>query len=82
MAAKEVSWYRYVSYGARATWVILMNIFLTPSYVAWMLISSPLRLHPVTEELYWKINGFLYRHLLAQIALWCYTGGYTRECYY
>ncbi|ELT94672.1 hypothetical protein CAPTEDRAFT_127675 [Capitella teleta] len=61
----------------RAIWVISSNILLVPSYVALMLVFSPMRLNQTTSELYWKANGFIYRHVLSQVALWCCSAGYS-----
>ncbi|XP_066150526.1 acyl-CoA:lysophosphatidylglycerol acyltransferase 1-like isoform X2 [Euwallacea fornicatus] len=59
----------------RMCFILINNLYCIPTYVIWMLLLWPLgRVHP---HLYWKIEGYLFHWLLAMVASWCDSAGYT-----
>ena len=63
----------------RMVWVTAINLYSIPSYLVWMLILRPVLW--INDELYWKIEGYLFRWLLYMAAHWSWSAGYTiTEC--
>ncbi|XP_043235727.1 acyl-CoA:lysophosphatidylglycerol acyltransferase 1-like isoform X2 [Amphibalanus amphitrite] len=53
---------------------LLNNLYCIPSYTVWMFLLRPLLW--VAPELYWRIEGVLFRWLLHMVAMLSYTAGY------
>ncbi|XP_013407191.2 acyl-CoA:lysophosphatidylglycerol acyltransferase 1-like [Lingula anatina] len=58
----------------RALYVLINNLYCIPAYVVWMFCFSPLRF--IRPDLYWYIEGVLFKWLLAMVTCWMTTAGY------
>lgn len=56
-------------------WVILNNFYATPAYFIYMTLLLPLRF--LNSKLYWRFEEIMFSWLLAMVACWNYTAGYT-----
>jgi len=63
---------------ARILFVILNNGYCIPTYALWMFLLHPLK--TFSADLYFKIEGLFFHWLLAMVAMWSWSAGYTSKC--
>ncbi|XP_077138424.1 acyl-CoA:lysophosphatidylglycerol acyltransferase 1 [Ranitomeya variabilis] len=59
----------------RFAFMVVNNMVAIPSYVLYLLALQPLRL--IDSKLFWYIEGVMFKWLLAMVASWGWTAGYT-----
>ncbi|KAM9315657.1 acyl-CoA:lysophosphatidylglycerol acyltransferase 1 [Gastrophryne carolinensis] len=59
----------------RFAFMVVNNMFAIPSYVLYLIALQPLRL--IDSKLFWDIEGVMFKWLLAMVASWGWTAGYT-----
>ncbi|XP_053314676.1 acyl-CoA:lysophosphatidylglycerol acyltransferase 1 [Spea bombifrons] len=59
----------------RFAFMVINNMFAIPSYVFYLIALQPLRLF--NPKLFWCIEGVMFKWLLAMVASWGWTAGYT-----
>lgn len=68
------NWYKIPKGIFRLCFILINNVYCIPTYVVWMFLLSPLR--KVNPDVYWRIEGYFFHWLLAQVSLWSYSAGY------
>lgn len=59
----------------RFAFMVVNNMVAIPSYVLYLVALQPLRL--IDSKLFWYIEGVMFKWLLAMVASWGWTAGYT-----
>ncbi|KAG8584346.1 hypothetical protein GDO81_008787, partial [Engystomops pustulosus] len=59
----------------RFAFMVVNNTVAIPSYVLYLIALQPLRL--IDSRLFWYIEGVMFKWLLAMVASWGWTAGYT-----
>lgn len=59
--------------------LVLAHLITVPTYVVWMLLLRPLRLHPATRALYWQVDTLLMKGVHVVVAYWIYASGYISQ---
>ncbi|XP_063774322.1 acyl-CoA:lysophosphatidylglycerol acyltransferase 1 isoform X2 [Pseudophryne corroboree] len=59
----------------RFAFMFINNMVAIPSYVLYLVALQPIRL--VDRKLFWCIEGVMFKWLLAMVASWGWTAGYT-----
>ncbi|XP_029449113.1 acyl-CoA:lysophosphatidylglycerol acyltransferase 1 [Rhinatrema bivittatum] len=58
----------------RFAFMIINNLVAIPSYVLYLIVLQPLRM--LDSELFWYIEGVMFKWLLAMVASWGWSAGY------
>lgn len=61
----------------RLCFILVNNVYCIPTYVAWMVLLSPLR--RINPDAFWKIEGYFFHWLLAMVSMWSWSAGYDGE---
>jgi hypothetical protein len=69
----------FVRASVRAVWIISNIFYAIPTFVFWMFLLYPLSV--LLPQVYKKIEKIGYSWMSCQVALWCWTAGYTGGCY-
>ncbi|CAH2254491.1 acyl- :lysophosphatidylglycerol acyltransferase 1, partial [Pelobates cultripes] len=59
----------------RFTFMVFNNMVAIPSYVLYLIVLQPVRF--LDRKLFWHIEGVMFKWLLAMVASWGWTAGYT-----
>ncbi|XP_075451801.1 acyl-CoA:lysophosphatidylglycerol acyltransferase 1 isoform X2 [Ascaphus truei] len=59
----------------RFAFMFINNMFAIPSYVLYLIALQPVRV--IDRKLFWHIEGVMFKWLLAMVASWGWTAGYT-----
>ena len=65
---------------ARSIFIIVTQLIAIQAYLVFMLLLKPLKY--VSTNLYWIIEGILYRGLLLIAASWQWSAGYTGKLFF
>ncbi|XP_069787452.1 acyl-CoA:lysophosphatidylglycerol acyltransferase 1 isoform X2 [Narcine bancroftii] len=59
----------------RFAFMVINNLVAIPSYVLYFLALQPLKLFD--QKLFWRVEGIMFKWLLAMVSSWGWTAGYT-----
>ncbi|XP_043931009.1 acyl-CoA:lysophosphatidylglycerol acyltransferase 1 [Protopterus annectens] len=59
----------------RFSFMVINNLVAIPSYILYLILLQPLRL--MDSQLFWHIEGVMFKWLLAMVSSWGWSAGYT-----
>ncbi|XP_078589644.1 acyl-CoA:lysophosphatidylglycerol acyltransferase 1-like [Branchiostoma floridae x Branchiostoma japonicum] len=72
------TWY-LLRIALRLVFITVNNLYVIPAHFLWLLCLQPVRI--LRPELFWRLEGIMFKWLLAQVGWWGYSAGYKiYEC--
>ncbi|KAI8487594.1 Acyl-CoA:lysophosphatidylglycerol acyltransferase 1 [Branchiostoma belcheri] len=72
------TWY-LLRIALRLAFITVNNLYVIPAHFVWLLCLQPVRI--LRPELFWRLEGIMFKWLLAQVGYWGYSAGYQMyEC--
>jgi hypothetical protein len=75
MSEPKSDFYMFLRGLARTVWIISNVFYAIPTFVFWMLLLHPLSV--LLPQVYKKMEKVGYSWMSYQVALWCWSAGYT-----
>ncbi|CAH1791974.1 unnamed protein product [Owenia fusiformis] len=73
---RNLPWYILIPFCIlRILWVTFNNLQCIPTYILWCFFGIPLRW--ANPDLFWELEGWLFKGVLYMLSGWAWTAGYT-----